>query len=95
MNVDIVTGFMQAYRTPRKSTDEAIKCLRSWPSIWGIPYKLKSDFSPTFRQTSVEELDKLGVRVLHSSTYNIQNMGLVERSVRTLKKILKKNNNIT
>ena len=37
----------------------------------------------------LEELDKLDVRVLHSSVYNSQSMGLVERSVRTLKEILR------
>ena len=95
MIVDIVTGFMQAYRTLRKSTDEAIKCLGSWASIWGMPYEVKSDFGRAFIQTWEEELDKLGVRVLHSSAYNSQSMGLVERSVRTHKDILRKNNNIT
>ena len=35
MIVDIVTGSMQAYRTPQKFTTDAIKCLRSWASRWG------------------------------------------------------------
>ena len=32
---------------------------------------------------------------MHSSAYNSQSMGLVERSVRTLKEILHKNNNLS
>ena len=62
MIVDSLTGFMQAYKTPRKSTEDAIKCLRSWASIWGMPYEVKSDNGAAFRQTWEEELDKLGVR---------------------------------
>ena len=30
MIVDSLIGFMQAYKTPRKSTEDAIKCLRDW-----------------------------------------------------------------
>ena len=89
MIVDSLIGFMQAYKKPRKSTEYAIKCLRSWASIWGILYEVKSDNVASFRQTEEEELDKLDVRVLHSSVYNSQSMGLVERSVRTLEEILR------
>ena len=42
-----------------------------------------------------KELEKLGVRVLHSSAYNSQSNGLVESSVRTLKEILVKNGNLS
>ena len=40
-------------------------------------------------------MKKLGVKVVHSSAYNPQSMGLVERSVRTLNEILKKNGNLS
>ena len=60
-----------------------------------MPYEVKSDFGQAFRLTWEEELDKLGVRVIHSSAYNSQSMGLVERSVQTLTEKLKKNKNIT
>ena len=53
-----------------------------------MPYEVKSDNGASFRQTWEEELDKLGVSVLHWSKYNSQSMDLVERSVRTLKEIL-------
>ena len=80
-----LTGFMQAYKTPNKGTDEAIKCLRTWSAQFGRPYTAKSDSGPAFRLTWEEELAKLGVSVSHSSCYNPQSNGLVERSVRTLK----------
>ena len=92
MIVDNVSGFMQAYKTSRKSTEDAIKCIRDWASKWGMPYEVKSS---SFRKEWEEELKKLGVKVIHSSAYNSQSMGLVERSVRTLKEILHKNNNLS
>ena len=57
--------------------------------------EVKSDNGSSFRKEWEEELNKLGVRVMHSSAYNSQSMGLVERSVGTLKEILHKNNNLS
>ena len=95
MIVDYVSGFMQAYKTPRKSTEDAIKCLWDWGSKWGLPYEVKSDNGASFRKDWEQELNKIGIQVLHSSAYNSQSMGLVERSVRTLKDILHKNGNLS
>ena len=63
--------------------------------VIGRVYGLKSDDGASFKSTWVEELDKLGVRVLHSSAYNSQSMSLVERSVHTLKEIFRKNGSLT
>ena len=65
-----LTGFIQAYKTSNKGTDEAIKCLRTWSASFGLPYTAKSDSGPAFRQTWEEDLAKRGVRVIHSSCYN-------------------------
>ena len=70
---------MQAYKIANKGTNEAIKGLRQWGSQYGMPYIAKSDSGPSFRETWEEELQKLGVKVVHSSAYNPQSMGLVER----------------
>ena len=88
-----LTGFIQAYKTSNKGTDEAIKGLRTWSASFGMPYSAKSDSGPAFRQAWKEDLTKRGVRVIHSSCYNPASMGLVERSVRTLKEILSKHGN--
>ena len=93
--VDYVSGYMQAYKTSRKSTEEALKCVCSWGSKWGLPYEIKSDNGPAFSKEWENELNKLGIQVLHSSAYNSQSMGLVERSVRTIKEILKKNGHLS
>ena len=50
----------------------------------------KIDSGPSFRTSWKEELQKLGVNVLHSSAYNPQSMGLVERLLQTLKELLRK-----
>ena len=63
MIVNYVSGFMQAYKTSRKSTEEAIKCLRDWGSKWGLPYEVKSDNGSSFRKEWEEELKKLGVKL--------------------------------
>ena len=88
-----LTGFIQCYKTTNKSTTEAIKGLRTWAAQFGLPYTAKSDSGPSFRLTWKEELGKLRERVIHSSAYNPSSMGLVERSVRTLKEILAKHGN--
>ena len=67
----------------------------SWGSKWSLPYEIKSDNGPAFSKEWETELNKIGIQVLHSSAYNSQSMGLVERSVRTLKDILKKNGNLS
>ena len=65
--------------------------MRTWAANFGMSYEIKSDFGPSFMHAWEQELKSLGVRVIHSSAYNSQIMGLVERSVRTLKDILNKN----
>ena len=77
---------MRAYKTDNKSTCEALKCLRAWAANWGLPYSVQTDSWPAFCQTWQDELEKVGVSVIHS---------MVERSVRTLKELLKKNTNLS
>ena len=56
-------------------TSEALKCLRAWAANWGLSYSVKTDSGPAFRQTWQDELEKVGVSVIHSSAYNPQSMG--------------------
>ena len=61
-----------------------------WSSLFGKPYKCKSDYGPGYRETFASELKQLGIEVVYSSAYNPSSNALVERSVRTLKDLLKK-----
>ena len=54
------------------------------------PFSAKADYGPGFRKTCKEGLRELGIKLIHSSSYNPRSMGLAERSVRSIKNLLKK-----
>ena len=83
------TNWLALSRRIRRATRELTRQL----NVYGMPYIAKSDSGPAFRETWKTELRKRGVNVTHSSCCNPQSMGFVERSVRTLKKILNKAGN--
>ena len=56
-----------------------------------MPYAIQADFGSSFRLAFEEELEELGVKIIHSSVYHPQSQGLVERSIKKLKDILDKN----
>ena len=87
---DSASGFIQAYRTSDKTCMEAIHCIREWGSNFGKPYILKTDFGPSYRDSFRRECLDLGIEVIHSSSYNSQSQGLVERAVQSVKNLLKK-----
>ena len=87
---DSLTGFVQAFETKNKSTTEAVAKVREWSALFGRPYRIKCDWGPGFRNTFKNEMRNIGIEVIYSSSYNPSSNGLVERSVRTLKQLLKK-----
>ena len=87
---DSVSGFIQTYRTSGKTCKEAVRCIREWGSNFGKPYILKTDFGPSYRDSFRKECWDLGIEVIHSSSYNSQSQGLVERAVQSVKNLLKK-----
>ena len=82
------------YKCFNKSTEEALLKLREWSASFGFPMTLVSDSGPAFRNRFEEECAKLGVRVEHSSAYNPSSMSEVQRSVGSLKHLLKRTANI-
>ena len=44
-----LTGFIKVFKTPNQSTKEAIKCIREWAALYGMPYTIKVDSGPAFR----------------------------------------------
>ena len=90
MMADTVSGFIQAFLTNGKTCKEAIRCIREWGPNFGKPYLLKSDFGPSYRDAFRSECLALGIKVIHSSSYNSQSQGLVERAVQSVKGLLKK-----
>ena len=63
--------------------------MRQWGATWGLPYIVKSERGPVFRAACEKRMAKFGVKLIHSSSYNPQSDGLVERGVRSLKHLLK------
>ena len=55
----------------------------------------KGRYGPGFRKTCKDGLRELGIKLIHSSSYNPRSMGLAERSVRSIKNLLKKNKRLT
>ena len=88
-----LTGFIRCYKTSNQSKNEAVRCMREWGALYGMPYAIKVDSGPAFRLAFEQEMENYGVKIIHSSAYHPQSQGLVERSVRTLKEILSKNKN--
>ena len=85
-----LTGFIRCYKTRNQSKDEAVRCVREWGALYGLPYAIKVDSGPAFRLSFEQEMENYGVKIIHLSAYHPQSQGLVERSVRSLKEILAK-----
>ena len=86
-----LTGSIKVFKTANQSTKEAIRCIREWVALFGMPYAIKVDSGPAFRMAFEKELEELWVKVIYSSAYHPQSQGLVECSIETLKEILDKN----
>ena len=75
-----MSGFMQIYKCPQKSTEQALLRLREWCAQYGAPMACVSDNGPAFRNKFEEECKKMGIRTEHSSAYNPSSMSEVERA---------------
>ena len=92
--VDQLSGFMQVYQCRNKSTEEALLKVREWSSNFGYPMTLVADLGPSFCSRFSEECLKLGVRVEHSSAHNLSSQSAVERSIQSLKHLLKRSSHM-
>ena len=87
---DEVSGFFRVTKCKSKSTKEAIRSIREWSSVFSKPYRCKVDNGPSYREEFAQECKSLGIDVIHSSCYNSESQGLIERKVQVLKNLLKK-----
>ena len=88
--MDEISGFFKVTKCRNKSTKEAIRSIREWASVFGNPYRCKTDNGPSYREEFAQECKSLGIDVIHSSCYNSESQGLIERKVGVLKNLLKK-----
>ena len=68
---------------------------RTWAANWEIQYTVKTDLGPSFLKSWEKKIEKLSVNFKHSSAYDTQSMQLVERAVRRLQELLRKNPNLS
>ena len=68
--------------------------LREWSANFGLPMTLVADRGPAFRKNYEEECAKMGVCAEHSSAYNPSSQSGVDRSVGSLKHLLKRSANM-
>ena len=72
--VDVLTGFITCFKTKKKALLEAIRCVRGWTARWGRPFSAKAYYGPGFCKTCKEGLRELGIKLIHSSSYNPRSM---------------------
>ena len=87
---DRMSGFIAAKLTKDKSTKEAIEALKTWFNSYGFASVVRSDGGPSFRESFSEELDRMGVKHVLSSSYYPQSNGGAERVVRSFCEVLEK-----
>ena len=89
-----MSEFMQVYKARNESTEQALLKVREWSANFGFPMTLVTDSGPAFRNNFEEECAKIGVCVEHSRAYNPSSQYGVERSVASLKHLLKRSANM-
>ena len=87
---DRQSGFIAAKLTKDKTTQAAIEALKTWFFNYGFASIVRSDEGPAFRDAFSQELDKLGVKHVLSSSFNPQSNGAAERVFRSLREVLEK-----
>ena len=43
-----LTDFIKVFKTANQSKNEAMRCVREWATLYGIPYAIKADSGPSF-----------------------------------------------
>ena len=81
---DVLTGFITCF----KQGTSPVKKQPDVTARWGRPFSTKADYGPGFRKTCKEGLKEMGIKLIHSSSYNPRSMGLAERSLRSIKNLL-------
>ena len=87
---DRVSGFIWGKVTKNQTSQEAFDAIMSWSHRMGIPHECRSDGGGSFRARFSQMLREVGVNHVHTSPYNSKSNGGVERSIRSIKDVLRK-----
>ena len=63
-----------------------------WSYRTGLPHEVCSDGAGSFRSSFSNLLKEVGINHVHTSPYNSKSNGGVERSVRSIKDVLRREN---
>ncbi|VDL87507.1 unnamed protein product [Schistocephalus solidus] len=87
--IDYFTKWTEAITLLRQDTASAANAInRTWISHWGSTLSFHSDCGSKFESQLMQEVCELYVRKTHTTPYNPEGNGLVERTERTIHNIL-------
>ena len=55
-----LTGFIKVFKTANQSKNEAMRRVREWAALYGMPCAIKADSGPSFKMAFEKELEDLG-----------------------------------
>ena len=87
---DRFSGYLFCRPLANETTQEVVRAMESIFTEHAFPRLLRSDGGPCFRQKFTEEMAKLGIQHKLGGAHNHQSQGLVERSIKSLKKLYQK-----
>ena len=73
------SGMIVTKKVDRQTTVEAIKFVKHIWNTHGVSREVRSDRGPAFRDQFLDDLENMGVDVVHSSPYHPQGNGLAEQ----------------
>ena len=87
---DRVSGFIWGKVSKNQTSQEAFDVIMSWSHRMGIPHECRSDGGGSFRARFSQMLREVGINHVLTSPYNSKSNGGVERSIRSIKDVLRK-----
>ena len=87
---NIYYGMLAVYGTKEKTSESAIRCIRTWMHRYGLTVKVSSDQEPSYSARFQEWLNSCSIHHCVSSAYNAQNNGAAEKGVQQIKSLLTK-----
>ena len=89
---DRVSGLIWGRCTRNQTSQEAFNAIMEWSHRMGIPHECRSDGGGTFRAKFSTMLREVGINHVLTSPYNSKSNGGCERSIRSIKEGLRKDN---
>ena len=87
--IDRVTRWAEAYPIRTQTAENCLKAVTQWISRYGLPESITTDRGANFTSNIWQEVTtSLGIKLQHTTAYNPEANGVIERYHRTLKTAL-------